>query len=126
VAGSPFSLAETGRSLAARFFSLIHVLDKSSPIKYLDFAPLTAWPGTEIVIRAGVSAQVQGLFSLDLVHGALDDAGQIGLQSIRSIGGTTSGKQADCEGKPDQANTVSKTGGSGHCRAFLDRICPVI
>jgi hypothetical protein len=86
---------------------------------------LLAGPGAEIVIRARVSAKVQGLGSVDLVGGTLDDIGRIGLRSIRPIPGTAGDKRSDGECKSDQANAASKRSRSGHGRVFLDRIGPV-
>ena len=86
---------------------------------------LAAGPDAVIVIRAGVSAKVQGLGSFDLVGGTLDDTGSIGLRSIRPIRGTAGDKRSDSESKPDQANAASKRCSSGHRRVFLDRIGPV-
>ncbi len=86
---------------------------------------LSAGPDAVIVIRAGVSAKVQSLGSVNIVRGTLDDIGRIGLRLIRPIRGTAGDKRSDGEGKPDQANASSKRSSSGHRRVFLDRIGPV-
>jgi hypothetical protein len=104
---------------------LPHVVCACRPARCSGPGQLPARSDVGVVIRAGVSAKVQSLGSVNIVRGTLDDIGRIGLRLIRPIRGTAGDKRSDGEGKPDQANATSKRSSSGHRRGFLDRIGPV-
>ena len=122
--GRPLASPGCGSRKAARLL-LPHVVCESRPARCSRSGELSAGPDAVIVIRAGVSAKVQSLGSVNIVRGTLDDIGRIGLRWIRPIPGAAGDKRSDGEGKPDQANASSKRSSSGHRRVFLDRIGPV-
>jgi hypothetical protein len=90
----------------------------------LDSSTSSARPGTEIVIRAGISSQVQGLGSVDVIDGALNDVSSIGSWSIPPIGGTASCKQPEANSQADWPKAATKRSYSGHGRGFLERSRP--